>query len=580
MDQDARVLQSGEILGDFKILSKLGQGAFGITYLALDLTLDCNVAIKEYFPREFAVRDGTRNVRPGGTVDERETFNWGLAKFSEEAQTLARLDHPNVVAVRRFFKLNGTAYLVMDYCQGEPLDHVIRTGGVPSPERFEQIFLSLLEALEYVHSQKVTHRDIKPSNIFIRNDGKPVLLDFGAARRSLVEQTHTVTSLATRHYAAFEQYATNGKQGPWTDIYGLAATMYFVGTGVKPEDSSDRILEDNLVPLRVKALLKYPGKAQLLTAIDAGLSVRQNTRPQSVDEWRKLIKLPSEPSHRAPEVVDKSPVFFKDDKKVLLENSVKTEKDPILPMIIFIGLMLIIPITLGLISPVDPQSSTEIISDSNSYSPTSEPEDVVASYSPQSAEYLPPSDVTEILENQPAPQSSESVAPTANASEPTPTSIPDVALAAVSTAKQAEARAIGFSRRAKSAAANFSCPESSTSYWSDCNGKAFGYSGSWKNDNPSIGVSADDTGTYSGEHTNFWNKSGGNGYGVFESRNNKVEKYGQFSNNKLYGYGVIYNLNGNIDRGYIVGDEIIRGIRYSPGGTILDIYIDGGRVGP
>ncbi|MFM7027972.1 MAG: protein kinase domain-containing protein [Chakrabartia sp.] len=275
------------MLTDYRLDQVLGQGGFGITYLATDLSLDQRVAIKEYFPREFAVRDSTRMVLPSGKQEDHDNFAWGLARFREEARTLARFSHPNIIAVRRLFEANGTSYIVMDFCEGEPLDAVITRDAPLAPKLLERVFLALLDGLEHVHDAGVMHRDIKPANIFIRADGSPVLLDFGAARQAFVSHSRSMTSLATAHYAAFEQYSTKGKQGAWTDIYGLSATLYHAATGEKPQDAPDRVMQDRLVPLTQRPAGRYP--ANMLGAIDAGLAIRPENRPQRVAQWRELL---------------------------------------------------------------------------------------------------------------------------------------------------------------------------------------------------------------------------------------------------------------------------------------------------
>lgn len=288
MTSDLRALPSGTRLSDYKLERVLGHGGFGITYLAVDLSLDQKVAIKEYYPREFAVRDSTKTIHAAGNAEDKDNFSWGLERFREEAKTLARFSHPNVVAIRRLFEANGTSYIVMEFCEGEPLDKLIKREAPLSKGKLEAIFASLMDGLEHVHAAGVMHRDIKPANIFIRADGSPVLLDFGAARQALVSHSRSMTSLATAHYAAFEQYSTHGKQGAWTDIYGLSATLYHAATGEKPQDAPDRILEDTLEPLAERAAGQY--SENVLKAIDAGLAVRPEDRPQSIKKWRQYIK--------------------------------------------------------------------------------------------------------------------------------------------------------------------------------------------------------------------------------------------------------------------------------------------------
>jgi serine/threonine protein kinase len=285
--QNLRALPLGEKISDYVVEKILGQGGFGITYLASDVMLDKKVAIKEYYPREYAVREGTRVVRPTGSQEDRDTFKWGLTRFLDEARVLARFDHSNIIAVRRFFEANGTAYLVMDYCEGASLDEHIKNIKNMSESEAENIFFSLLSGLQQIHKANFLHRDIKPANIYIKNDGSPVLLDFGSARQSISEHSRSVTSMATAHYASAEQYSTHGKQGPWTDIYGLSATMYRVLSGVKPQDAPDRMLDDKLIPLAI--LLKGKFSKNFLQGIDRGLAIKPLDRPQSISEWKTFF---------------------------------------------------------------------------------------------------------------------------------------------------------------------------------------------------------------------------------------------------------------------------------------------------
>ena len=174
----------------------------------------------------------------------------------------------------------------MDYCEGESLDAVLVREGTLAPDRLVKMLVPLLGALEALHEASVTHRDIKPGNIYLREDCSPVLLDFGAARQVLAQHSRSVTAMATPGYAAFEQYSTKGKQGPWTDIYGLGATLYRCVTGGRPPDASDRMLEDELVPASGAAAGHYPDR--LLRQIDGGLRLRSEDRPQSLAEWLRF----------------------------------------------------------------------------------------------------------------------------------------------------------------------------------------------------------------------------------------------------------------------------------------------------
>ena len=281
-EQHRNALPPGYRLESFRMGSVLGHGGFGITYRALDEDLRHAVAIKEYLPREVAFRDRDSTVLPLSESD-RETFDWGLERFLDEARTLARFRHPNIVGVRRFIRANGTAYLVMDYCDGESLETLLEREGTLSEEQLQALLVPLLDALETLHDAGVTHRDIKPGNIYLRDDGSPVLLDFGAARQALAHHSRSVTAMATPGYAAFEQYSTKGKQGPWTDIYGLGATLYRCVTGQRPPDASDRMLEDDLVPAADEAAGRY--RHSLLSKIDAALEMRPAARPENIREW-------------------------------------------------------------------------------------------------------------------------------------------------------------------------------------------------------------------------------------------------------------------------------------------------------
>ena len=278
-------LPAGYHLENDRLETVLGHGGFGITYRAKDGDLRKTVAIKEYLPREVAFRGQDATVAPLSEGD-RETFEWGLERFLDEARTLARFEHPNIVGVHRFLRANGTAYLVMDYCAGESLEHALVREGTLSPERLEAMLVPLVDALEALHAAGVTHRDIKPGNIYLRDDGCPMLLDFGAARQALAQHSRSVTAMATPGYAAFEQYSTKGKQGPWTDIYGLGATLYRCVTGQRPPDASDRMLEDDLRSAVETVFDDYP--LALLEQIDSALQLRPQERPQSVAEWLRI----------------------------------------------------------------------------------------------------------------------------------------------------------------------------------------------------------------------------------------------------------------------------------------------------
>ena len=290
-------LPYGHRLNVYRIDHVIGQGGFGITYLGED-NLERKVAIKEYIPAELATR-----VKQEGEVqpisgEHEDMYQWGLNRFLDEAKALARFKHPNIVSILNFFKENGTAYSVMPYEEGDPLDKLIRQGKLTDEESMLGILMPILDGLEKVHATGLIHRDIKPANIYIRHDGSPVLIDFGSARTAVGQQTRTLTTLVSPGYAPIEQYHGSGdKQGPWTDIYALGATLYAViNRGRGPVEATMRanlLLEDKndpLIPVAEIAQGRY--SPLFLAAIDAALVFRPDRRPQTIAEWRKLFHSP------------------------------------------------------------------------------------------------------------------------------------------------------------------------------------------------------------------------------------------------------------------------------------------------
>ena len=293
--QSQHALAIGYQLHWFRIESILGVGGFGITYLARDGNLKRSVAIKEFLPSELSVRRDDSTVEPV-SENESETFRWGLDRFLSEARTLARFQHPNIVGVHSVFEANNTAYMVMEYEQGSSLGTVLRDPDNCREEKLRALLMPLLDGLEQVHEAGFVHRDIKPNNLFVRDDGSPVVLDFGSARQALGVETRTLTSLVTPGYAPFEQYnATRDgdKQGPWTDIYALGATLYRAVSGKGPVDALTRagaILKghkDVLVPATMAGGGRY--SVSFLRAIDRSLAFQPEARPQTIGEWRVMF---------------------------------------------------------------------------------------------------------------------------------------------------------------------------------------------------------------------------------------------------------------------------------------------------
>jgi serine/threonine protein kinase len=283
-------LPAGARLRGYEILAVLGHGGFGVTYRARDTTLGRDVAIKEYLPTAVAIREDGTTVLPRSTALADE-FRWGRDRFLQEARTLAKLDGaPAIVRVFDFLEANGTAYMVMALLDGEPLEQRLRRDGCLSQPAIEGLLYPLLDGLAAVHAAGFLHRDIKPDNIMLDAKSAPTLIDFGASRAPMARGTAAMTAIFTPGYAAAEQF-TSAKQGPWTDIYGLGATLYHAIVGQPPPSAFDRMVNDTYEPL---AKLRPAGfSPAFLAAIDAGLKLRATDRPQSIAEWRPMLGHPS-----------------------------------------------------------------------------------------------------------------------------------------------------------------------------------------------------------------------------------------------------------------------------------------------
>jgi serine/threonine protein kinase/peptidoglycan hydrolase-like protein with peptidoglycan-binding domain len=277
-------LPPGTRLRNYELISVLGQGAFGITYLARDTLLGRELAIKEYLPSSLAVREGGTTVVPRST-QLAEDFVWGRERFLDEARTLVTLESvPAVVRVYDYLEANGTAYMVMALARGETLEQRLKREGSLPPPIVERLLHRLLDGLEQVHATGFLHRDIKPANIILDAKNNPTLIDFGASRASMAHRTTAMTAVFTPRYAAAEQH-TSDEQGPWTDIYGLSVTLYCAVAGRPPPTAVERILNDRYQPLTELKPADFPH--EMLRAIDAGLAVRAADRPQSIAAWRE-----------------------------------------------------------------------------------------------------------------------------------------------------------------------------------------------------------------------------------------------------------------------------------------------------
>ena len=289
---DAGLLPVGARVAEFEITRVVGQGGFGVVYEAWDPTLERVVAIKEYLPTSLSTRLGDGTVMPL-SERHRETFELGMRSFINEARLLAQFDHPSLLKVYRFWQERGTAYMVMPFYRGETLRQALAAapGGVDE-DWLMRIVDGVTQALGVMHASACYHRDIAPDNIILlEGSGRPVLLDFGAARRVITDKTQAITVILKPGYAPIEQYAEmpGMTQGAWTDVYALAAVMHMAVCGRSPPPSVARLLSDNYVPLAGNATLSQCYSLQLLAAIDAGLGVRPEQRPQSMAELREAL---------------------------------------------------------------------------------------------------------------------------------------------------------------------------------------------------------------------------------------------------------------------------------------------------
>lgn len=296
--REVHALPIGTRLGEFEIIDIIGWGGFGIVYLVFDHSLQRQVALKEYMPASFAIRDSQERITLK-SESNKEVFLAGLRSFINEARLLAHFDHPSLVKVYRFWESNGTAYMVMPFYQGITLKEKMNDiDKLPDEKWLKNILSQLLDALDVLHKDKpqCLHRDISPDNILILPDGRALLLDFGAARRVISNMTQSLTVILKPGYAPIEQYAdeANLSQGPWTDIYALAAVIYFVITRKTPVPSVSRLVSDKLIPLSESAANQY--SAVFLNSIDKALIVKPEHRPQNIDEFRKLLGITQQQS--------------------------------------------------------------------------------------------------------------------------------------------------------------------------------------------------------------------------------------------------------------------------------------------
>jgi serine/threonine protein kinase len=281
MKEQAVALPKGFMLHDYRIEKTLGGGGFSLVYLATDTRTEQAVAIKEYLPLDQARRLEDASVE-SISGEPSTTFRKGIKRFFDEAAALAKINHPNIVHVTDFFRANNTVYLVMDYERGKDLRaYIKRHSGKLSEKFIRRVFPQLLLGLWELHKNSLLHLDIKPANIYLRPGGRPLLLDFGAARMAMTDSKQAGPHTLTLGFAPLEQHR-HGEIGPWTDLYAIGATMWACMSGHAPPPATDRFVNDTLKPA-VRTFARRYSKA-LLEAVDWCLRMDPAKRPQSVHE--------------------------------------------------------------------------------------------------------------------------------------------------------------------------------------------------------------------------------------------------------------------------------------------------------
>ena len=307
--QSNSALPENTILENYRIDKPIASGGFSIVYLAYD-EYGSPVAIKEYLPAGLSLR-GQGQILPTITPEHSNLFRYGMKCFFEEGRALAKISHPNVVRVINFFRANETVYMVMEYERGRTVqEHIIQRKGEIKENFIRHVFVQLMNGLREVHTNKLLHLDLKPANLYIRNDGIPLLLDFGAARQTLIADAPRLNPMYTPGFAAPEQYGSRDTLGPWTDIYAIGASMFACLSGMAPQSSDQRVEKDRMQPVAKTFKGKY--SRELLDIIDWCLEIDYLKRPQSVFSLQKAIVENRPPEIQKPSVFDGFRRMFED----------------------------------------------------------------------------------------------------------------------------------------------------------------------------------------------------------------------------------------------------------------------------
>ncbi len=290
--QNNAPLPDGLEIGGYRIVKKIASGGFSIVYLAYDADGNA-VAIKEYLPSALALRQ-PGELAPSISRPNLPVFRIGLKCFFEEGRALARIVHPNVVRVLNFFRANDTVYMVMAYESGHALQEVVArhaAKGSRAGEAFiRQVFNGVCAGLREVHANKLLHLDLKPANIYLRTDGTPILLDFGAARQTIETDSPALAPMYTPGFAAPELYAKGAALGPWTDIYSIGAALYASMTGAAPQPADGRKTQDTMDAQFAKLEAARAWSPELVAMVKACLAMDPLARPQSVFAVQKVLQ--------------------------------------------------------------------------------------------------------------------------------------------------------------------------------------------------------------------------------------------------------------------------------------------------